>query len=363
MNDAHHMYGHGGNISQIARRFQVKRDSILDFSANINPLGLPDHVKKTVAEGIEDIIHYPDPENCLLTEAISSRFGLSEDSILCGNGSNQLLYILMGCLKPKKVLLCVPGYAEYEKACIAAGAQVSCLACKPEQAFRPDLGLLDQKAGPVDLLLICNPHNPTGIHLDETQMDAIVKICRRNKTFLMVDEAFADFTDSLSLAAMAAAEKNMAVLKSMTKFFAIPGLRLGFVAANRDLVLRLKRMQPDWSVNCLAQKAGVAFLQDSAYIRRSIAYIRKQKDTLFRDLKTISGIKPFYPSANFILIRLLKEGLKAKGIWDYCIRKHGIVVRDCTNFEGLGNKYIRVAVRRKHENDRLLKALRSYCGS
>ncbi|MGM0366321.1 MAG: threonine-phosphate decarboxylase CobD [Actinomycetota bacterium] len=353
-------YAHGGNLSDIEARYKISRQEITDFSANIGPFGLPESIRELLKGTIGEIIHYPDPENRKLKKAISEFFGLDTSNILCGNGSNQLLYLLLACLKPEKALICTPAYSEYQRACEAANAEPVFYAAGASDGFKPDIAELGRQAAGVDFMFICNPNNPTGTLLGGEEMHFILNVCKKEGTFLMVDEAFGDFAAGISLAGLAAEFDNLAVIKSMTKFFSIPGLRLGFVTGGRKLIDKLKLMQPAWSVNRLAQAAGEGFLKEDAYIQKTVDYISREKDRLYGQLKSIPFLEPFYPSANFILVRILKEGEDSGKLFDYCITRHKILIRDCSNFRGLGTDYIRIAVRLKDENNRLVEALRNY---
>jgi len=356
-------YVHGGNLWDIERRFGLAQKDITDFSANINPFGLPESISQLVADNIEKITHYPDPENRYLTEEISRFFNINTNHIICGNGSNQLLYLLLGYLRPQRALICIPSYSEYQKACVVAGTKCIFVGTSAKSGFKPDIGELARQSGRAGFLFICNPNNPTGNLLGREEMEYILDACQKQGTFLMVDEAFLDFAgNDLSMSNLVEKYDNLAVLKSLTKFFAMPGLRLGFMAGGPNLVDKLKFMQPTWSVNHLAQAVGAGFLKDNGYIQRTIDYVSKEKDRFYHQLKSIPSLEPFYPSANFILLKILKKGTDSKKLAEYCIKRHHILIRDCSNFRGLDRSYIRVAVRLKAENNRLLKVLKGYFG-
>lgn len=304
---------HGGNIYKYGK-------DIIDFSANINPLGLSKEIKRV---NLDRILHYPDPDSKELIKCIARYWRIGEENILLGNGSSELIYLIVYTFRPQKIFIPVPSFSEYERAAKIAG----------------------RWNGGVELLFICNPNNPTG---------SLVKV-PRFKGLKVVDEAFMDFLqdeDKHTMIWEATKNKKIIVLRTFTKFFAIPGLRLGYLIAHRDIIKRLKRYQPPWNINSLAQAVGIV-LEDKEYIEKTRRFIEKERQFLFRELSKIKGLKPLPSVVNFILVEVdSPAGLKEKLI------QKGILIRDCSNFRGLNNRFIRIAVRKRSENIRLIEALR-----
>ncbi|MCQ9207680.1 MAG: threonine-phosphate decarboxylase CobD [Omnitrophica bacterium] len=343
-------FRHGGNIYGLEKN---RRKGVIDFSANINPLGLPLRVKRAVCENFNRILHYPDPEAKGITRAISKYWKINEENILVGNGSIELIYLITSCFKPKTTLIPAPTFSEYERAARTVKSKVKILRLKESEAFNCNiLGI-----GNSDMFFLCNPNNPTGNLLIKTGrlIDKFpAKLC-------VIDEAFMDFLPDQkehTLIPRAVKSKKIAVLRTLTKFFALPGLRIGYLVAHKEIISKLRECQPPWSVNSLAQLAGRMILADRGYIRKTCEFIVNERNFLFKQITKIEGLT-LYPSfTNFILIKIENNSLTSTLLVKKLIQK-SLLVRDCVNFKGLGNKFIRIAVRTRKENIRLLKALDS----
>ncbi|MBL7151664.1 MAG: threonine-phosphate decarboxylase [Candidatus Omnitrophica bacterium] len=337
-------FSHGGNI------YNFKKE-VIDFSANINPLGLPLGIKGSICKDLESILHYPDPQARGLTAGISRYWGIGRENILAGNGSIELIYLILHALRPKTAVIPVPSFSEYERAAGIANCKIRFLKLKEKEGFKLNLASL----GNADILFVPNPNNPTGNLLLQEPADS-KKFSGR---LLIADEAFMDFLPDEkkhTLIWRAVKHKNLIVLRTFTKFFALPGLRAGYLVAHQDIIRRLKQCQPPWSVNTLAQDAAEMILHEKGYIKKTRIFVEKQRGHLFREISAIRGLRPYPSEANFILIRIENEtsaSLLAKRL----IQK-GILIRDCSNFRGLGNKFIRVAVRSRAENSKLIRAMK-----
>lgn len=341
------IFSHGGNIFEAQRKYKKK---LLDFSANINPFGLPVSVRKTVIDNFEKIIHYPDADNTGLTGKIARHWGISEENILLGNGSVELIYLVLSAFKPKESLITIPAFSEYERAARAQKSKITFL--KLDEKFRLNLSLA---AGKADILFLCNPNNPTGNIIIEDKKS----LGQLAGKLVVIDEAFMDFVPNrrkYSLIWDAARKRNIVVIRSFTKFFALPGLRIGYLIAHKKNIARLRKHLPPWNTNCLAQAAAGAILDKKEYIEKTYALIEKEKKFLFERLNDIKGLKPYPSSVNFILIKIEKPKITSGVLTRQLIGK-GILIRDCSNFRGLNNKYIRIAVRLRRENEKLISAL------
>ena len=328
-------------------------EEILDFSANINPLGLPDWLRPLINSKISSIVHYPDPDCTSLVEAFSARYGVLQEEVLAGNGSSEILYLLLRVLKATRALIPVPAYGDYATAAEAAGLRVEKMFLKEEDGFALDLGALETRLGREELVIIGQPNNPTGLLFDP---EALRQMARRypSATFI-VDEAFADFIqgmDSLSRNR----PPNVIVLCSLTKFFAIPGLRLGCAIMNADTASRMRQVIPPWSVNAFAQAVGEVALRDGRYTERTREFVREQRKSLFRDLKSFPGLTVYPGQANFLLVRIDRKDIDATGLAQRLLGK-GIAIRVCDNFDGLDSRFFRVAVRTAEENGKLCSEL------
>jgi len=359
---------HGGNIYKLAEELEVPEDEIIDFSASINPLGISRKVKNVIRKELNCLVHYPDPEAALLREEIGQYHGIDPATIICGNGSTELIHLIARALKPEKVLIPMPTFSEYERACKIARnkLQVASYKLRKENNFaiNPDefISLIKISTGSksnsslsVNMAFLCNPNNPTGDLLKQEDVLRIANVAKEMKYYLVIDEAFIDFCPEESVIEAVQYNPYLIVLRSMTKFYALSGLRIGYGVFPLSLIERINRFKEPWTLNTLAQKAAIAILKDKDYPQQTFKLIKREKDFLERGFKKI-GIE-FYPSkANFYLLKIpsLNNTLTE-------LRKKGILVRDCSNFKGLGNSYIRVAVKSRGHNKILLKELSRLC--
>jgi threonine-phosphate decarboxylase len=347
---------HGGNLRAAAAKYGLNPAEIIDFSANINPLGPSPQVEKAIVNAMPGMVHYPDPDCTELKKALAVYLDLDVERIAAGNGAAELIYLLVNVLRPKRVLLPQPTFSEYEIAVITGGGRVTDYPLSPENGFRPATAEIAAMLPEVDMVIICNPNNPTGALVSKDELVTILQGARNRQVTVVIDEAFMDFVaerDNYSTAALLRDFPNLFILYSLTKFFAIPGLRLGAGLGNPDLVSKMEMARDPWNVNCFAQAAGVVSLRDEAYIKKSIGFIQQEKQYLYGQLGSIEGLRPFLPAANFVFTDIRTTGLTAPEMTDRLGRR-GILVRDCSSYKNLDPYYIRVAVRTRKENDKLL---------
>jgi len=348
-------FEHGGNIHRAFRETVKGGDKILDFSANINPLGPPEWLRPVLSRELDKVFHYPDPENLNLTHAIAEHFDIKRDCIVAGNGTTELLYSMLRSLPCKRVVIPVPSYVDYVRAAEIAGKEVVLFTLKEETEFSLNVHEFQKILLPGDLAIIAVPNNPTGKIPERDSLVTLVEACP--ETLFMFDEAFLDFIrDYLTLSCCA---DNVITLNSMTKFYAIPGLRLGFATLPNTLASCLKSQMPPWTVNTLAQVAGEYALGDSDYQQKSINECEKLRQALTAELSLIPELKVFSSTVNYLLIKLLKD--TSRNIQKHC-RDAGILIRLCDNYNGIDDpqKFFRVAVKNKEENAVLTDTLRSY---
>lgn len=339
---------HGGNIYEVKRKY--KKD-VIDFSANINPLPISKVFKNEFTKNYRNIFHYPDPQAKDLIRQIARYWKINEQNILLGNGSTELIYLIICMYRPKKVIIPAPTFSEYERAASSSKSKIQFLNLK-EDTF--ELGRL--KLDKADIFFISNPNNPTGNLLFKSQKLQNQNCC----SLTVIDEAFMDFSPDekkYTFIQRAVKDKRIIVLRSFTKFFALPGLRIGYLVAHKDLVKTLKKFQPPWNINAIAQSLARMMLNDKSYIKRTREFIIKERDFLFKELVKIDRLRPCPSVTNFLLIKIEKTGINSKSLTKKLIQK-GILVRDCSNFRNLNNKFIRVAVRSHRENAKLIQALK-----
>ncbi len=360
---------HGGNVYRLSEELSYPLERILDFSASINPLGPPPGVLAALGEEAAlRIRHYPDPEARELVSLLAGKHGIDEDSLLVGNGSTELIYLVMRALKPRRLVVLAPTYSEYERAFRGlsgreeSSAPVLRLPLSPEESFAPDAGAFSKvlsgpgEAAAGDLICLCNPNNPTGGCLEKSGVIKIAEAARERGIYLAVDESYADFLPA-DISVMGETRQNpfLIVLRSLTKFYGLPGLRIGFGVFPRPLLPALRRLKEPWSTNALAQMAGVIALKDGAYRRETAEIITLGKDALYRGLIAL-GMRVFPSAVNFFLIQTTRAPLIAAGL-----RQKGILVRSCADFAGLDETYLRIAVRSKGENEILMKEMEGLC--
>jgi threonine-phosphate decarboxylase len=349
---------HGGNIYHYSQRFGIPPDKFLDFSASVNPLGPSKAAMRALKEALPSLVNYPDPDCGGLKDALSAHLGVRRESLLIGNGSTELIYLLPRVFAPKKTLVFAPGFSDYERAARLAGSQVSFLTLKEQNGFMPEMDGLKKALSGVDMFFVCNPNNPTGTLLDKVRMLDVLKMARASGVFTAVDEAFIEYASENSILGDTVKSKDVAVLRNFTKFYGMPGLRAGYISAHPSVVSKLEAGKEPWSVNTLAERAAAAAIKDEPHAEKSLRLIKREKEYLHAELGGIPGLNPYPPSVNFILVKLSKKGLDAGSLTESLASK-GILVRDCSNFRGLGDKFIRVAVKSRKENIALINALKS----
>ncbi|MEJ2183752.1 MAG: threonine-phosphate decarboxylase CobD [Nitrospirota bacterium] len=342
---------HGGDVFGMARALGTGPEDIVDFSASVNPLGVPESVLAVLREALDGTLltHYPDPEATPLTEAFARRYGLEPQSILTGNGSTELISLLPRALRPKTVIVPSPTFSEYRRASRLVGAEVRHVVLRREEGFR--LGIEDFiRALPgAQMAFLCNPNNPTGEVLPRADVLALAHAARSHGCMLVVDEAFMDFCPEHSV--LGVESSHLVVLRSLTKFFALPGLRVGLSVLPPGVREKVSREKDPWSVNALAIRAGAAALEDEDYRARTLAFMAKEKAFLEARFGEL-GIGYIPSAANYYAL----EVGDAAFVREQLLRRR-LAVRDCTNFEAMGRGYIRVAVRTRRENEMLLREL------
>ena len=340
---------HGAHGKLVSRSLDVPVGELLDFSQNINPLGAPTEALEAARRALyEESGHYPDLDYTDLREALAGYLGVSARKIVVANGGAEALFLAARAAGPGgKALVLEPTFSEYAAAARAAGLEtVRRVARRPEGGFPWDPSVLEDLDG-ISVVFLCNPNNPTGGSLARREVLEVAHRVREAGAILVVDEAFADFSPQVGVADQV--DESLWVARSFTKFFAIPGLRLGCLVC--DDARRIQALQPSWSVNAVAAAAGIAAVRDHTYADASVAEVARLRKDLFEALDALAGLEPFPGAANFLLVRG-PEGLSER------LARRGVLVRGCEPFMGLGPEYLRVAVRGEAENRRLVSAIR-----
>lgn len=358
------MNEHGGNIYKIARQ-NGQASEYLDYSANINPLGLADSVRSAIIGGIDSIIHYPDTEGFLLKQAIAKHYQIEYETITLGNGAVELMYVLGHVTRPRRVLTVAPAFSEYERTAEISNASIRYLPLTEANGFQGNVEAVVRELMAGDLVFLGNPNNPTGTMIARDELVTIIKKAKDRGAVIAVDESFIDFVEAgedYTVRHLVGEYDNLVVFHSLTKFYAIPGLRLGFAVSCPVLRAKLEWGKDPWNVNSLAQIAGCVALTDYVYQDASRALVIREKDHLYRMVQSIEGLEPFVPSVNFMLIKITKDGLTAAKLKQMMIEKEQILIRDCSKYEGLSDEFIRVAVKNREQNMRLIEGLKRVVG-
>jgi threonine-phosphate decarboxylase len=360
-------YRHGGHVWEEALDLGMPPAEILDFSANMNPFGPPATVVSCLREAIDDLRHYPDPSNHGLVRAISEFQGIDGASIVPANGGAEAIFALPPALEISSGVCCAPtftGYAESLEAWKKPVVSVPHRFGPGEGRFRRAIEEATRKAAPGSAVYICNPNNPTGEIIEREFLTWAWRRITGAGAVLVVDEAFMDFVtlphEQVSMLKDAAQCPRLVVLRSMTKFYSIAGLRLGYCVTVPPDAERIQRLLPPWSVNRLAQVAGVAALEDTEFVKTA-ARVALVREKLSADLGATRLFRVFPSVANYLLLEILADA------WDGPrlareTRKRGILIRDCSNISGLDRSFVRVAVRLPHENERLVALTRQIIG-
>lgn len=361
---------HGGNIYKIFREKNI--DKILDYSSNINPYGLPESLKKEIFEKLFVLERYPDPDYIELREKIAEKNNLNIENIIVGNGATEIIFLFMKILSPKKVLIVSPTFGEYERAIKAStlandSLEINYFELKETENFVLNVKNLETELeNNYDLLILCNPNNPTGQFLKLKKLEEILKICEQKNTKLFVDEAFVEFVEDWeneSIINSKENKENLFVIRAFTKFFAIPGLRLGYgICFNNNLLKKMLEKKEPWSVNNIADLAGKTVLDDENYLQKTKEWIKDQKKYMYENLNKIEGLRAYKTEVNFILLKiednLLEKGLDVKNLRKKMLEK-GILIRDASNFIYLDKHYFRLAIKDKLNNEKVIETLTS----
>lgn len=359
----HKDHFHGSDLEKIERIYGIPKEQITSFSANVNPLGVSYALRHTLADRIDVITGYPDREYTSLRHAIATYAGTRPDRVIVGNGSTELISLFIQIKAPRKALILGPTYSEYEREVALEGGRSHYFPLKEEDGF--SLNLQELKASltaDIDLLIICNPNNPTSSRITRDQMRSILDTCKANDIFVMVDETYVEFAedmDRITSVPLTQYYNNLLILRGVSKFFAAPGLRLGYgICGSPDLLGEINRRKNPWTINSLAVVAGEIMFFDQDYIWQTKALISSERQRITGILSGWSGVKVFPPSANFVLVKITKPEITAMDLFEAAIRK-GLMIRDCSTFPFLSDKFFRFCFMSPEKNDELLEVLDS----
>lgn len=347
---------HGGNYNELAKKHGLTKEMVLDFSANINPLGVPASLKQTITANLDKLVEYPEPDYLALRARIASFHQLDLANVIPGNGATELIFGIAKVTKAQKVLLLAPTFAEYERAFFDAEIIYAELAKETNFAAAETVLEIIERETDLEAVCLCNPNNPTGQLINQEEMIKIADLCEKENIYLIIDEAFMDFieeSETISMIPYLQQFSHLCIIRAFTKFFAIPGLRLGYLLTKNDLLAEaLLQMREPWSINTFADMAGQILLDDKDYIKQTYQWISTERAFLYQGLNGFPELTVYQPSVNYIFFHLekpldLRKELLLKGIF----------VRSCANYRGLAENYYRVAVKTRADNIQLLTAL------
>jgi len=352
---------HGGEVLDAAGKSGLKREEILDFSSSVNPLGPSKKALEAAKNSFKEIPAYPDSNSNALREAIARHFpGLTKNNLVMGNGSTELMYLFADVFMRKgdKALIPAPTFGEYESAVRKTGEAAKFV--RLDRNFNVDTAALEKELKGAKILFLCNPNNPTSILIPHETLKGLIEKALEQDTLVFLDEDFLEFVENekaLSLISKISKYPNLFILRSFTKIFGLTGLRIGYGIASEEIVNVLLCAKIPWNINCLAQAAAVAALNDEEHLRATRELIKKEKATLLSELCKIGGFKVYPPDANFFFIDIRKSGETAAELTGKLLDQ-GILIRDCSSFHGLDEYFVRIAVKTHAENMQLLEALR-----
>ena len=357
----HKDHFHGSDLEKIEKIYGIKKEDIISFSANVNPLGISTKLKEGIKEHIDCITTYPDREYASLRNCIAGYCGCEAESVIVGNGSTELISLFVKIENPKKALILGPTYSEYEREISLVGGKTIYYPLKEENDFVLDTkDFISKLTEDIDMVIICNPNNPTGTAISSADMRKILDACMACHIFVMVDETYVEFAEDVSKISAVGLTRtygNIAILRGTSKFFAAPGLRLGYaICSNADLISEINKRKDPWTINSIAVVAGTLMFTDQEYINKTRGLITSERDRMYKLFEESSRFKPYKPEGNFMLLKILEDGLTSGELFDRCIKK-GLMIRDCSTFPYLGENYIRFCFMNPSDNDKLVETL------
>jgi threonine-phosphate decarboxylase len=356
---------HGGNSRAIAEASGTDPDKIIDFSASINPLSPPGCVSQLLLETPRLLQQYPDPHCSIITERISTTTGIPKDWIRVSNGSTEMIYLLPHLFDEKQeVAILDPCFSEYEKAFMAFGIQTHSIPLNATKGFQANpaslFSILDT-IRQLGAIVLGNPASPTGKLYGEL-LPPLQEYCEERDIVLIVDEAFIDFSSTQNSAWNLAKKKsNLILIRSLTKFYSIPGLRVGYGILHPEKIRQIAPRQYPWSVNALAQTVGAEVILDKAFQEKTRSWTQNERSFMFETLNFINAIEVFPSAANFLLFRI-RDNSEPIGLYQYLLSQ-SLLIRNCGNFKGLDESFFRISLKTRQENQKLADSISCYFSS
>ena len=352
---------HGGNIYEAARKLRKDPSEITDFSASINPLAPPPGLEQNLLQKLPLTRSYPDINTTELVSLLAETHNCSTHQLMVANGSTEIIYLLPHALGIRSAVIISPSFSEYENAFTLAKSSIVLAQAPESNNFQPDREFISKylEQMRVDAVILGHPNSPAGSLLDKETLDWILFACKSMGALVVVDEVFIDFSENYSFKNKINSHKNLVIIRSMTKFYGLAGLRLGYALAPPFIISGLKKYQPPWTVNTLAQFAGIYCLKQDDFKEKTLKFMENERQRLAEKISRIDGFSVFPSSTNFLLVKLSENLPPAEQLKEFLL-KRGLLIRDCSSFPGLGRHFFRVCVRTPDENDRLVNYLHMY---
>lgn len=349
------MQNHGADIYTASIESGINKIDIIDFSSNINPLGIPQNVEVSAINSIKYSNIYPDINSRELIKSISIYENVPEDWIFVSNGAAEAIYRIAIYLKPENGLVTAPTFSEYEQSLKVVGTNISYFNLYEDNEFKITENILKNISQETNIVFICNPNNPTGQITEKDALEKIIYKCNEVGAVVVIDECFMSFVennDKYTVIELLKKYSNLIILKAFTKIFAIPGIRLGYcMSSNDEIIKKLKLSGPPWNVSTIAQAAGITAVKEKEYLDKSVSYIKEQRNYLIDEMKKLN-IKTYESYANYIFFKISGIDLKKEML------KKGILIRSCSNYVNLTDEYYRIAVKSEDENKLFISKLR-----
>jgi threonine-phosphate decarboxylase len=353
--------GHGGDIYRASKQYGFKKTDFLDYSANINPLGIPEDLREILISNMDCLINYPDPDCMELKAEIAAYLGVQEDSIIIGNGASEIIFLLFDVLRPGKVLLPAPSFSEYAQAAQSFGIEIEYLELKEADRFRFDVHyLISNISVGTDMVFLCNPNNPTSVLISKEDLLCLAEYTKAKGIKLIIDEAFIELTrgaNENSMMNSIKAYENLFIIRAFTKLFAIPGLRLGYGVGSPELIKKMWHRKMPWSVNSFACGIGPVLSDKTGYLQKTALWLEQELEWFYNELVQFEEFIVYKPNTNFVLMKILNEKLSSGKLKELMAAK-GILIRDASNFKFLNDRFIRVAVKDRQRNIKFLEIFR-----